>query len=200
MRYPHSYSGSMLVDESPELSLRAAYDAADPALWRRAVADARALDVADACARRGRETVRAELGMASISGIDKAIRAARDCRDDPERLTLALAVRPAIMRAALIAAAPSWRVEPDTGTVARYYDADGRDVTDEPGAAPVYRRAVRVDVGAYIWGVARVDLIPKQGMVIDGEADNPVAAIRRVLAEPLDSAPTAIPDRRGNPT
>ncbi|WP_152991609.1 hypothetical protein [Frankia sp. R43] len=127
--------------------------------------------------------------MASISGVDKAIRAARDTRDDPERLALALAMRPAIMLAALIAAAPGWRVEPETGTVARYYDAGGSDVTGRPDVTALFRRAVRVDLGAYVWGVAPVDLIPKQGVVIAGEADNPADAIRRVLATPLEGAP-----------
>ncbi|CUU60012.1 hypothetical protein Ga0074812_13442 [Parafrankia irregularis] len=34
-----------------------------------------------------------------------------------------------------------------------------------------------------------MDLIPKQGMVIAGETDNPADAIRRVLAVPLEGAP-----------
>ncbi len=194
--YHHVYSGSMLVDESAEGGLRAAYDAADPAIWRRAVADARALEVADAAARRGREAVRAELGMAVVGSVDKAVRAARDCRDDLARLALALAVRPAIMRAALLNAAAGWLVEPESGTVYRLYDADGQDVTDEVEPAAVYRRAVRVDLGSYFWGVARLDLAKLQGFVVHGEADDPADAVRRALAEPLDSAPTEVPPHK----
>ncbi|WP_256385411.1 hypothetical protein [Parafrankia colletiae] len=41
-----------------------------------------------------------------------------------------------------------------------------------------------------------MDLIPKQGMVIDGEADNPADVISRVLAEPLESAPTEGPPHK----
>lgn len=185
-----------MVDESADGGLRAAYDAADPAIWRRAVADARALDVAGAAARRGREAVRADLGMAVVSSVDKAVRAARDCRDDPGRLALALAVRPAIMRAALLNAASGWLVEPEFGTVYRLYDADGRDVTDEPDVDAVYRRAIRVDLGSYFWGVARLDLSDRQGFVVHGEADDPGEAVRRVLAEPLENAPTAIPPHK----
>jgi len=169
-------------------AVRASYDAADPITWRRAVADARALDIADAAARHGREAVRIALGHADVSGVDKLIRAAKDTRTDPARLALALAIRPALLRAALINAAPGWHVDPPSGLVYRLYDADGQELADETAA--VYRRAAFVDLGRFCWGVARVDLAGRQGRVVHGMCDDPAEAIRAVLAEPFTSAPT----------
>ncbi|EIV94540.1 hypothetical protein [Frankia sp. QA3] len=90
---------------------------------------------------------------------------------------------------ALVAAAAGWKTEPD-GTVYRLYDADGQDVTGEAEPAALYRRAVRVDLGTYCWGVARIDLAEFQGFVVHGDTSDPAEALRLVLAEPLSSAPT----------
>lgn len=165
---------------------RAAYDAADPVRWRRAVADARALEVAEAVMHRGRETVRDELGLAHVSGVDRLLPVARECRADPARLALALAVKPALMRAALIDAASGWRIEPARGIVSRHYGAGGQDVTDT-GDEGVYVRAVRVDLGAYCYGLSTPELREQhpRAFVMDGETDDPAEAVRLVLDRPL---------------
>jgi hypothetical protein len=178
----------MTRTESPG-RLRAAYDAADPKIWRRAVADARALDITEAVNRRGREAVSAELAV-HVSGVDKLLAAARDTRADPQRLSLALAVKPAIMRQALFAAAPAWRIEPTWGMVSRHYDAAGNEITDT-GETGEYFRAVRVDLGAYCYGLStpRLRTIGKPyTFVMDGQADDPAEAVRLALAEPLPVA------------
>lgn len=170
--------------------LRALYSASDPTTWAQTVRDYRALPVADAAARRGREAVRQALGAESMTSVDRLIRAARDTRADQVRHALALAVRPAIMKAALIDAAPGWQVDPATAMVYRLYDSDGRDITDHPDtSAARYRRAVRVDLGVYMWGVADLRYTEQHGFVRHGESDDPADAVRLALAEPFTSAP-----------
>jgi hypothetical protein len=166
--------------------LRAAYDAADPKRWRRAVADARALAIADSAMRLGREGVSAKLTL-HVSGVDKAIAAARDTQADPERLSLALAMKPAIMRAALFAAAPGWRIEPRWGMISLHYDAAGLDITGS-GEDGAYFRAIRVDLGAYCYGLSTPELRAigrPYTFVMDGEVGDPAEAVRAVLARPL---------------
>lgn len=172
--------------------LRALYDASDPTTWAQTVRDYRALPVADAAARRGRETIRQALGVESMTSVDRLIRAARDTRADPVRYALALALRPAIMKAALLDTAPGWQIDPATAMVYRLYDADGRDISDRPDAAQTarYRRAVRVDLGVYMWGVADLRFTEEQGFVYLGDSDDPAEAVRLALAEPFTSAPT----------
>ncbi|SBW22526.1 hypothetical protein FDG2_2770 [Candidatus Protofrankia californiensis] len=165
--------------------LRALYEAADPHMWLGAARDYRALPVAEAAARHGRDATRQVLGMASMTSVDRLVAAARDVRADSARHALALAMRPVIQRAALIAAAPGWRIEPESGMVYRLYDQDGQDVTGNPCVAGRYRRAVRVDLGIYMYGAADLRLEAEQGFVVHGETDNPTEALRMVLAEPL---------------
>jgi len=164
--------------------IRALYEASDPHAWLGAARDYRALPVADAAARRGREAVRLALNAASMTTVDRLIAAARDTRDDPARHALALALRPAIMRAALLAAAPGWHITPNTGAVSRFYDADGNDITDRGGEGATFVRLVHVDLDVYMWGA---DIIrpPAEGYFADGGTDNPREAIRLVLAQPL---------------
>ncbi|WP_256789861.1 hypothetical protein [Frankia sp. AvcI1] len=176
--------GTTLSDDG----LRALYSASDPATWAQTIRDYRALPVADAAARRGRDAVRQALGAASMTTVDRLIAAARDTRSDPARHALALAMRPAIMKAALIDAAPGWQIDPATAMVYRLYTADGQDITDATTAR--YRRAARVDLGVYMWGVADLRYTEQQGFVCHGESDDPAEAIRLALAEPFTSAPT----------
>lgn len=167
--------------------LRAAYLATAPETWRRAVADARALDLLDTINRHPRATVQEALELAHISSVDKLRERAQEAQADPERLSLALAVKPAIMRAALFAAAPGWRIEPRWGRVSRHYDAAGVDITDS-GEDGVFFRAVRVDLGAYCYGLSTPELraLGKPWtFVMDGQADDPAEAVRAVLASPL---------------
>ncbi|WP_157491013.1 MULTISPECIES: hypothetical protein [Protofrankia] len=168
--------------------LRALYDAADPHTWLGIARDYRAIPVAEAAARNGRDAARQMIGMESMTSVDRLIRAAREVKDDPRRHALALAMRPAIQRAALLDAAPGWRVEPETGMVYRLYDADGQDVTGNPRATGRYRRHVRVDLGVYMYGVADLELQAEQGFVVHGETDSPAEAVHLVLAEPLPLA------------
>lgn len=167
--------------------LRAAYLAAAPETWRRAVADARALDLLDVIHHRPREVVRDALKLGHVSSVDKIRERAEDAQADAQRLSLALAVKPAIMRAALFAAAPGWRIEPTWGRVSRHYDAAGVDITDS-GEEGVYFRAVRVDLGAYCYGLSTPELreVGKPWtFAMDGDAADPGEAVRAVLALPL---------------
>ncbi len=165
--------------------LRALYEAADPHTWLGVARDYRALPVADAAAHHGRNATRQALNMASMTSVDRLVAVAREIHTDPARHALALAMRPAIQRRALIEAAPGWRIEPESAMVYRIYSDDGRDITADPHATGRYRRAVRVDLGVYMWGVADLDLEADEGYVCNGETDNPTEAIRMVLAEPL---------------
>ena len=170
--------------------LRALYDASDPTTWAQTIRDYRALPIADAAARRGRDAVRQALGAASMTSVDRLIAAAKDTRNDPARYALALAMRPAIMKAALIDAAAGWQIDPPTAMVYRLYDTDGQDITDQPDSGKArYRRAARVDLGVYMWGVADLRYAEHQGFVKHGETDDPAEAVRLALAEPFDSAP-----------
>lgn len=188
---------------NPDLSddgLRALYDASDPTTWAQTIRDYRALPVADAAARRGREAVRQALGAASMNSVDRLIAAAKDTRVDPARYALALAMRPVIMKAALIDAAPGWQIDPGTAMVYRLYDADGQDITGQADTtAARYRRAARVDLGVYMWGVADLRFAEQHGFVKHGETDDPADAVRLALAEPFTSAPGDFSDSSEEP-
>ncbi|WP_261568233.1 hypothetical protein [Frankia gtarii] len=168
--------------------LRALYDAGDPNRYLVAARDYRALTIADAAARRGRDAVRLALGAAAMTTVDRPIRAARETLADDARHALALTMRGPIMLGALLDAAAGWRVEPETGLVYRRYDADGTETPDGR-----YRRAVRVDMGRYYWGVADMTLSDEQGYVAHGATDDPAEALRLALAEPLENAPAGTP-------
>ncbi len=163
----------------------AVYRAADPHKWMGVAKDFRSLPVAEAAARYNRATVQDALGLEAVGGVDRCIATARDVCADQTRYALVVAIRPAILLAALLNATPGWRVEPETGTVYRLYAEDGQDVTVHPHAPGRYRRAVRVDLGVYMYGVADLHLDAEQGFVCHGETDSPAEAVRLVMAEPL---------------